>query len=237
MIMKARIYRIVCMMLLGMVAVGGYAQQYGYAMSWKKYQYPLHSSAYSSSSSHCDARAMMNRTFFNVDWQVNGTIGNDFAGSTSGWGAHFEAGYYLTEHWAMGAFLGFHTNNEYFPRQSFVWEDAALSTDQQHSLFQLPFGLSARYRFCNGLFAPYAGLKLGAQYAESENYLSGVCVYNNQWGFYVSPEVGVEIHPFRQKRFGFHLSVYYNYATNDNSVMWYEADGLHNYGLRLGVAF
>lgn len=175
--------------------------------------------------------------FFNVDWQVNGTINNDFAGNASGWGANFEAGYYLTEHWALGAFIGFHTNNEYFPRETFMWNNVALTTDQQHSLYQLPFGVSTRYRFINGLFAPYIGLKMGAQYSESESYINDVCYYNHPWGFYVSPEVGMEIHPFCQSRFGFHIAAYYNHATNDNSLMYYQVDGLNNYGFRLGIAF
>ena len=232
--MKSMINKIAFLVLCCMATLNTYAQ-YGYSLSWQKYQSTSGPSAPTTCYHHTDNP--LSRTFFNIDWQVNGTIGNDFASSTSGWGAHFEGGYYLTEHWALGAFIGFHTNNEYFPRQSFVWHNAALSTDQQHSLYQLPFGLSTRYRFCNGLFAPYAGLKMGAQYAESESYLNSLCLYNDQWGFYISPEVGVEIHPFKQKRFGFHLSVYYNYATNNNSLMWYDANGLNNYGLRLGVAF
>ena len=54
------------------------------------------------------------------------------------------------------------------------------------------------------------------------------CIYNEQWGFYLSPEVGVDIHPFKQTRLGLHLAVYYNHATNDNSLMWYDVKGLNN---------
>lgn len=231
--MKTIIKKTACLMA-GMLMMLEVHAQYGYALSWRKYQEPAGSYPYEAdrSKSH-----LWKRTFFNADWQVNGTIGNDFVESTSGWGAHFEAGCYLTEHWAAGAFVAFHTNNEYFPRESFIWNGAALSTDQQHSLYQLPFGVSARYRFFDGIFAPYASLKLGAQYAETESYWGEVCSYNEQWGFYLSPEVGVEIHPFRKQRLGFHVAVYYSYATNDNTVMWYDADGLNNYGLRLGVSF
>ena len=231
--MKLILNKVIFFMQFFLLTLQTYAQ---YGLSWKKYQYPINpSSKISEHSSH--STTPTNRSFFNVDWQVNGTICNDFVGNTSGWGAHFEAGYYLTDHWALGAFLSFHTNNEYFPRQSFMWENAALSTDQQHSLFQLPFGISTRYRFFDGIFAPYAGLKMGAQYAESESYLNETCIYNDQWGFYISPEVGIEIHPLKVKRLGFHVAVYYSYATNDNSVMWYNANGLNNYGLRLGIAF
>ena len=42
---------------------------------------------------------------FNVDWQMNAPISTDFADKISGWGMNFEAGYYVTSRWSLGAFL------------------------------------------------------------------------------------------------------------------------------------
>ena len=42
---------------------------------------------------------------FNVDWQMNAPISTDFADKISGWGMNFEAGYYVTPRWSLGAFL------------------------------------------------------------------------------------------------------------------------------------
>lgn len=175
--------------------------------------------------------------YFNADWQINGVANSNFVQTISGWGANLEGGYYLTEHFALGGFLAFHTNNEYIPYRSILWENAALSTEQQHSLFQIPFGVSARYRFLQKLCAPYVGVKLGAQYTNSETYLNRLCLYNHLWGFYISPEIGVEIFPFAQKRFGIHLACYYSYSTNDHGILWDHSEGVHNYGLRVGLAF
>lgn len=177
------------------------------------------------------------RTFFNVDWQLNGTIGNDIASDFGGWGASFTGGYYLTPHWGLGLFAAYHTNEEYVPRSTFPWHDGLLNTDQIHSLYQLPFGITARYRFWSGTLMPYIGVKAGAEYARATTYINGDGWYNTSWGFFVSPEVGVEVHPFKRAKFGFHVAAYYNYATNDNTLLWYKAEGLNNFGVRVGIAF
>ena len=84
----------------------------------------------------------------------------------------------------------------------------SLTTDQQLSAFQLPFGLSTSYRLGhNDYLKPYVGVKLGAMYAENSSYMTTVRYYSNPWGFYVSPEVGVNIYPVPDKRFGFHVAL------------------------------
>lgn len=52
---------------------------------------------------------------------------------------NFEGGYFLTDNFALGAFLNYHSNHEYFGRQTLpVGEGGSLNTDQQHTAFQLP---------------------------------------------------------------------------------------------------
>lgn len=59
---------------------------------------------------------------------------------------NFEGGYYVLPDLSIGAFINYHTNNEYISRQTLpISNSAALTTDQQHSVFQLPFGFARRY--------------------------------------------------------------------------------------------
>ena len=84
--------------------------------------------------------------YANIDWQFNFPLSNHFADKASGWGMSFEGGYYVTPNIALGAFLAYHSNHEYFGRQTLpVGEGGSINTDQQHTLFQLPFGLAGRY--------------------------------------------------------------------------------------------
>ena len=152
--------------------------------------------------------------YANIDWQFNFPLSNHFADKASGWGMSFEGGYYVTPNIALGAFLAYHSNHEYFGRQTLpVGEGGSINTDQQHTLFQLPFGLAGRYTFDRGsAFQPYVGLKVGPQYAEINIY---------PWAY--GP--------------GLHVAAYYSYGTNKGDLFTYSVDGLSNFGLRLGIAF
>ena len=43
-------------------------------------------------------------TYFNVDWQFNAPISNNFANKASGWGMNFEGGYFVTPNLGLGLF-------------------------------------------------------------------------------------------------------------------------------------
>ena len=160
--------------------------------------------------------------YFNVDWQINSPFSQEFSDKTSGWGAHAEAGYYVIPNFSVGAFISYHTNNKYIDRQTLpVSSTSAITSDQQHSIFQLPFGAAFRYNVApESQFQPYAGVQLGASYSEMSTYM-------NVMNMYFTP----------QKQIGLHIAAYYNYATNKGDVLSYSIDGLNNWGIRLGLAF
>lgn len=178
------------------------------------------------------------KTYYNIDWQFNAPLKNHFSDKASGWGMNFEGGYYVAPNFAMGLFLNYHTNNEYIPRQTFPLDGTStVTTDQQHSIFQLPFGATAKYRFSDGVCQPYIGVKLGANYTKYASDFYIVEVSDKTWGFYASPEIGMSIYPFSNNAFGFHLALFYSYSTNKGSVLHYNVDGMNNLGFRVGMAF
>ena len=176
--------------------------------------------------------------YANIDWQFNFPLGNDFVKKGSGWGMNFEGGYYVTENLSVGAFLTYHSNHKYIPRQTLNLSGTeSLNTDQQHTLFQMPFGVSGRYTFNReGMLQPYFSLKLGPQYGRLKTDFNAYQNTDDTWGFYVSPEIGMNIFPWVYQP-GIHVAAYYSYATNKGSVMTYDVDGMSNFGLRLGIAF
>lgn len=185
------------------------------------------------------SRAQTSDTFYsNIDWQFNFPLSNSFADKASGWGMNFEGGYYLTENLAVGGFLAYHSNHKYIPRQTIsMGSSSSLTTDQQHTLFQMPFGVAGRYTFNReGMFQPYIGLKAGPQYAKLKASFNAFEDSDNTWGFYFSPEIGMNIFPWVYRP-GIHVAAYYSYATNKGSVMNHGEDGMSNFGLRLGIAF
>lgn len=177
--------------------------------------------------------------YFNIDWQYNVPLGTSFADKSSGWGMNFEGGYYFPSNIGLGAFISYHTNNKYIPRQTFpLGETGAVTTDQQHSVFQLPFGITGRYRFTSGrVLEPYFALKVGANYARVSSYFYVLEAYERTWGFYLSPELGLNIAPFSQNRIGIHVAAYYSYATNQSTMLNFKMDQLSNFGVRVGLSF
>ncbi|MDE6070092.1 MAG: porin family protein [Alistipes sp.] len=178
-------------------------------------------------------------SYIDVDWQMNVPLGHSFADKASGWGMNFEGGYRITPAVAVGPFISFQTNLQSIDRRTLHLDaGSALTTDQKHALFQLPFGVAGRYSWCNrSVFQPYAGLKLGAEYAQLSSYYYIVKQYTDTWGFYLSPEIGVSIFPNPNYRFGFHVAVYYSYATNHGDLLTYSVDNLNNFGVRVGISF
>lgn len=177
--------------------------------------------------------------YFNVDWQLSMPISNDFADNFSGWGMNLEGGYFLTDEITIGGFLCYQTNFEKFGRQTLdLGNGNALTTSQRHAIFQLPFGVSGRYNWLtDSIVQPYAGLKLGASWAQLSSYYYVYKQYTDTWGFYLSPEVGISIFPRPDMRFGFHAAIFYSYATNSGNLLSYKVDGLQNVGFRVGISF
>lgn len=183
------------------------------------------------------ADAQVGRRFYvDAGWQFNGTVSNSFSDNASGWGGYVEGGYYFLPRVAVGAFASFNTNNEYFPKQTYDTGDGtSVTTDMYHSLYQVPFGATLRYRFAWKKVQPYVEAKLGANYTREYELYSTFGARDSQWGFYVSPEAGVVFHPFNKSNLGLQLSAYYSYATNRSKA--FGIDGLNNLGFKVGLSF
>ena len=183
------------------------------------------------------ADAQMGKKYYiNGGWQFNGTLANDFAESAQGYGAYMEGGYYVTPMFAVGAFASFNTNNEYVPKKTYTLSDqSALTTDLDRSIYQVPFGATMRYRFLRTMFQPYVEAKIGAEYSSQNTYMSTFLNKHDNWGFYISPEIGMTFFPFESTDLGFQMALYYSYATNRNKAI--DLTGLNNLGFKLGIAF
>jgi hypothetical protein len=174
--------------------------------------------------------------YYNVDWQFNIPI-NSFVNKTSGWGMNFDAGWYLTPDIAIGAFMSYHTNSEYVDRSVVnLTPQSAVYTDQQRSLYQLPFGVTALYRIIESDWQPYVALKLGAEYAHMSSYYYIYKSSEDTWGFYMSPEIGVRWYPWANGM-GLHAAAYYSFSTNSGKVMGQSMETPGNFGFRVGLAF
>lgn len=186
------------------------------------------------------ANAQVNRNYYgNVDWNFNSPLSNSFTKVASGWGMNFDGGYYVTPKIGIGLFLSFSTNHKYIGTETLTFTDgSSLTTNQQRSMFQLPFGAEVRYNITNtNRFTPYVDLRLGTEYCQLSSYISTFKVYNRNWGFYVSPEIGSTVWTSSNKTVGLHVALYYSFSTNKGDVLDGNIDKLNNIGFRLGISF
>ena len=191
--------------------------------------------AFALTAAEADAQ-MGKRDYINGGWQFNGTVANNFVQNGQGYGAYIEGGYYLTPMFAIGGFASFNTNNEYIPKQTYTFSDgSALTTDLDRSVYQVPFGTTFRVRFLRSELQPYVQAKIGTEYSVQSTYMSTFVNRHDNWGFYMSPEVGLTFFPFHKTDFGFQVAAYYSYSTNNNKS--YDINGLDNVGFKLGIAF
>ena len=177
--------------------------------------------------------------YIDIDWQFNIPINTGFADRAAGWGMALDGGYYVTDNIGVGAFMNYSTNNQYIERETLhLSETASLTTDQQHSIFQMPFGASVRYRFLpDAIVKPYISLKLGAEYSKVSSYYNSFTSSDKSWGFYLCPELGTTFYFTSTQSVGLHLALYYSYATNKANVLVYDVKGINNAGFRLGLSF
>ena len=92
-----------------------------------------------------------------------------------------------------------------------------MTTRTEHTLFEL--GRSASWDDTTsskgGVFQPYAGLRIGADYAEMSSYYYTVQQYQDTWGVLsLARNRRVSIFPSPAQRFGFHVALFYSYASN-----------------------
>lgn len=191
-------------------------------------------------TSETKAQQVYKPYFGNVDWQFNAPFSNDFTNRASGWGANFEGGYFVTSKIGLGLFVSYSSNHKSIPTETLhPTSTSALTAKQERSLFQVPFGINMRYRMksTSNICDPYVGLKLGTSYVQLSSYMSSFRVYDDSWGFYMSPEVGTNLWLNGEKSFGFNMSVYYSFSTNKAHVLDGNVNQLNNVGVRVGIAF
>ena len=186
-----------------------------------------------------DAQNFLKDVDLSLGWQVNAPLNTGFTDRISGWGMNIELTYNLTPRWELGAFASFHSNHDYIGRSTIdISQTERFTADQNLSLFQLPFGLTASYAFYrNRVLRPYVGAKLGAMYSRNTTYFGVSGVKDSDWGIYCSPEIGLEIYPFKKSQIGFQVALYYGYATNEMQTLTGTINGLNNAGFRVGIVF
>ena len=135
-----------------------------------------------------------------------------------------------------GGDISWNSLYEYAPRKTYELPNGAVTTDLYKYVYTLPFGLNAHYYFQgNKLVTPYAGLMLGTTYSQQKIYYNTYVTEDENWGFYIRPEIGAMIKFDEYTNWGLLIGARYNYSTNQQAD--FKIDNISTISLQLGMAW
>jgi len=175
--------------------------------------------------------------FFSLSLDVNQPLSNtDFIGNTSGKG--FKLGYrqIINEHFLLGADINSATFNDYAPRQTYVSETGAFTSDFYRYAYTYGLTLNGDYLFFpDRRFQPFAGLGIGASYIDYTQYYNIFSSGDRQWGVLVRPEAGAIIRLGKYSSWGIQGAIHYDFSSAKSTD--FEYNNFMNVGFQIGVVF
>ncbi len=152
-------------------------------------------------------------------WDINVPLNNkDFISRTSAYGAKIEGRYFLQPNFSIGGELNWYSMYQYAPRQTYDYDNLAITTDLYKYMYNLPFAINAHYYLApDAMITPYAGLAVGGMYSEQEIYFNIYSLSDNSWSFLVRPEAGALIKFGNDARAGALVGVRYAYASGQST--------------------
>ena len=163
------------------------------------------------------------RQVYSINYQMSVPVGEsrDFIPSMSFEGININWAYFVMDNVSVGLDLSYN-NYTHKVGQRIYRPDAntAINAAQYRYTQSIPIKVQAKY-FLNP-FGPniqaYTGLGIGALSAGEHIIIQDIDVWDNNWGFLLSPEIGVLI-PFGADNYwGANITAGYNWSTNKANI-------------------
>lgn len=157
-------------------------------------------------------------SLYTLSWTLSVPLGsfNDFMNIVSPAGGNFAGRYFLKKGLSVGFEFGWNDYYKKYPRNTYYGNDGLAITGIFYTYaFTVPWKAGVYYYFIPAAIAgPYLGLSLGGDYMEEHILIQDYDIYNTQWGFTMSPELGVLIKFGRNSHWGANISAQYWFNTN-----------------------
>jgi len=170
----------------------------------------------------------------NVEWGLGmptGDFDQFLDGATSSRSFYIEVKKVLGNHFAVGGGVGWQGYNKKFDRNTYEFNNGALTTTLLNYMYLVPFRLTGNYYpLKNTKLQPYLGLSAGLYSTSRRTDLGLYEIEENHWNFGVSPEVGVNI-PIGTAGWGVVAKYRYNYIIYN----YLEFDNLSSMDFSVGI--
>ena len=177
--------------------------------------------------------------YFYISWNGNIPLSRtEYIDNPSGRGAKigFRKFVGVERRFSVGADFNWAQYDQYKPRETFVNESGAITTDYFNYIYQYGLTVSGQYYFPLGekeRFFPYVGLGLGANRNEYNVYYNIYTDTDRVFGFLARPEAGIIVRIGERRRTGIMAAVHYDYSTNKSDDFDY--DNFSSVGVQLGI--
>lgn len=166
-------------------------------------------------------------SLYTLSWTLSVPLGsfNNFINNVSPTGGNFAGRYFLKKGLAVGFEFGWNNFYKKYPRMTYYSNDGLAITGIHYTYaFVVPWKVGAYYYFMPSAIAdPYVGLSFGGDYMEEHIMIQEYDIYDTQWGFTMSPELGVLIKFGRYSHWGANISAQYWFNTNSFSFTDYKS--------------
>ena len=179
--------------------------------------------------------------FYSLEYSTGTLFGasHNFVEQYSWRGGHFNGQIFLIDHVAVGFKLGF--NNYYSDVAARVYDygnGLRVFANTFRYIRKSPFQVGAvGHLFPNRLVKPYLGVYLGLCYASESVMFQDIQIRAENYGFIISPELGLFVQFGKNSPTGAKLSVAYNYATNNYKFGMVEFKDLQSLNVNIGLTY
>lgn len=160
------------------------------------------------------------RQIYSLNYQMSIPLGSsrDFVSKASFEGININWAYFVTNHLTVGVDLTYNNYHQKIGQQIYRPNDFTAINAAQYRYTQVfPLKAQVKYFFTpNRFIKTYAGLGIGALSAGEHTIIQDIDIWNNNWGFLVSPEIGMLIPFGRDAMWGANVTAGYNYSTNSS---------------------
>jgi outer membrane protein len=160
----------------------------------------------------------LQNSVFSVNYNVSIPFGDlhEFIPTTgvAGFDAEFKT--LVTDNIAVGGMLGYAGFYKKYDRDTYEFENGALTSTIFKYYYTVPMRIVADYFISPGSFVqPFVGLSTGVNYNERRLEVGFYSLEDKSWNFVVAPEAGMIIPFGRFSEWGFSVKARYNYQIYD----------------------
>jgi hypothetical protein len=156
----------------------------------------------------------MQSNLFSFNYNLSFPFGdlNDYVPSTGVKGFDVELKTFVTDNIAIGGMIGYQGFYKKYPRDTYSFENGALTSTLFAYYWTIPIRVVADYFISPGsLIQPFIGLSTGVNYNERRLEVGFYYIDDKSWNYVIAPEAGLIIPLGKYAEWGFSVKARYNY--------------------------